>query len=1169
MPHAKFVHLRVHTAYSLLEGAIRSDVLAELCQRHDMPAVAFTDSGNLFGALEFSEALVKGGVQPIVGTALGLLREEDSEANSNGQVSQGREQWAEADAIVLLAQNEVGYGNLIRLSSRSFLESEAQSVAALPLAALEGQSEGLIALTGGPAGPLGRLLAAGRKAPAEALLERLAALFPGRLYIELQRHGLAEEDRIEGALVELAYRLELPLVATNEAYFTEAEMFEAHDALICVAEGNFVSQSERRRLTPEHRFKSPAEMEKLFQDLPEAIANTLVIARRCAYRPPLRDPILPPYESADGRDERHELKAQAEAGLEVRLEAQVFAADMSAEQRAEVAQPYRERLAFELDVIIEMGFSGYFLIVADFIKWAKDQDIPVGPGRGSGAGSVVAWVLTITDLDPLRFGLLFERFLNPDRISMPDFDIDFCQDRRDEVIHYVQQKYGRDRVAQIITFGKLQARAVLRDVGRVLEIPYGRVDGICKMVPNNPANPVSLGQAIADEPRLQQERGADPTIARLLDIGLKLEGLYRHASTHAAGVVIGDRPLDTLVPLYRDPRSDMPVTQFSMKYVEMAGLVKFDFLGLKTLTVIDKTLKLLQARGEEIDIAAIPLDDPGTYELLARGETIGVFQFESRGMQDLLKDAVPGNFEDLIALVALFRPGPMENIPKYVACKHGNDEPEFLHDTITPVTKDTYGVIIYQEQVMQIAQVFAGYSLGQADILRRAMGKKIKAEMRAQRDTFVAGAIERGVDRDRAAYVFDLVEKFAGYGFNKAHSAGYALVAYQTAWLKQNFPVEFMAASMTLDMGNTDKLEVFQRELERLEIPLNHPDINRSDVEFAVEYPHNGGKPAIRYALAAIKNVGRQAMAAVVEERERQGEGPFADLFDLAGRIDPRVVNKRQVENLTRAGAFDGLDANRARVFAAAEQIVRHAQLAAEARDSQQESLFGGDGGESLAAPTLPEIEPWLPMEALEHERDALGFYLSAHPLDAFERDLKRLGITSYTELAGRRHGEGGAARLAGTVMSVRERSGNGGGRFAFVQFSDSSGGYEVVVFADLFATQRQHIVAGANLLLTVDIKSDGDSFRLSASDVRPLDQVVAAAAAGLAIAVTDAASVDRLQRLIESQAKPGKGRICLLVRFDEGRQEAEIELNQHFAISPPLREAIAHIPGVGMVKDI
>ena len=1163
MPHANFVHLRVHTAYSLLEGAIRSDVLVELCQRHDMPAVALTDSGNLFGALEFSEALVKGGVQPIVGTALGLLRQEGSAAS--GHAAPGSEQH-EADAIVLLAQNEVGYGNLIRLSSRSFLESEAH-VVALPLAALEGHCEGLIALTGGPDGPVARLLTEGREDQAKALLERLAGLFPGRLYVELQRHGLADEDRVEGALVELAYGLDLPLVATNEAYFTEAGMFEAHDALICVAEGAFVSQSERRRLTPEHRFKSPEEMTALFEDLPEAVNNTIVIARRCAYRPPLRQPILPPYESADGRDEGLELTAQAEAGLEIRLEAQVFAAEMSPAQRVEAARPYRERLAFELGVIIEMGFSGYFLIVADFIKWAKEQGIPVGPGRGSGAGSVVAWVLTITDLDPLRFGLLFERFLNPDRVSMPDFDIDFCQDRRDEVIHYVQQKYGRDRVAQIITFGKLQARAVLRDVGRVLEIPYGRVDGICKMVPNNPANPVSLGQAIADEPRLQQERDGDPAIARLLDIGLKLEGLYRHASTHAAGVVIGDRPLDTLVPLYRDPRSDMPVTQFSMKYVEMAGLVKFDFLGLKTLTVIDKTLKLLLARGEEIDIAAIPLDDPGTYEMLARGHTIGVFQFESRGMQDLLKDAVPSNIEDLIALVALFRPGPMENIPKYVTCKHGNDTPEFLHDTITPVTNDTYGVIIYQEQVMQIAQVFAGYSLGQADILRRAMGKKIKAEMRAQRDTFVAGAVERGVEPGRAAYVFDLVEKFAGYGFNKAHSAGYALVAYQTAWLKQNFPVEFMAASMTLDMGNTDKLEVFQRELERLGIPLEPPDINRSEVEFAVEYPQNGGKPAIRYALAAIKNVGRQAMVAVLEE---QGQGgAFADLFDFAGRIDPRAVNKRQVENLARAGAFDGLDDNRARVFAAAEQIVRHAHSAAETRESQQESLFGGEGGASLAAPALPEVEPWLPMENLEHEREALGFYLSVHPLDAFAPDLERLGVMSYGELAGRRHGEVAGARLAGTVMSVRERSGNGRGRFAFVQLSDASGGYEVVIFAELYAAQRKYIEAGANLLLSVEIKPDGEGFRLSATDLRPLDQVVAAAAAGLAIAITDPASVDRLRRLIESQAKPGKGRICLLVRFDEGRQEAEIELSQHFAISPPLREAIAHVPGIGTVKNI
>ena len=940
MAHADFVHLRVHSAYSLSEGAIKPKDLVNLCRAQAMPAVAVTDSSNLFGALEFAQEAQKAGIQPIIGCQLAISRDAGEPRNGTAPPP---------DPLVLLVQNEAGYQNLMRLVSIAFLESEPSEPAQVSLDVLAAHGDGLLALTAGVAGALGRLLAAGQRPAAEALLDRLQAIFPGRLYIELQRHGQPEEAAVEPALLELAYGRDLPLVATNEAFFPSADDYEAHDALLCIAEGAYIAQSDRRRLTPDHAFKSAAEMRALFADLPEAVDNTLAVARRCAYFPEFVKPILPAFPTSEGRSEEEEMKAQSEAGLEKRLEDQVFPGVETAEQEA-VAAPYRERLAFELKVIQEMGFAGYFLIVADFIQWAKARSIPVGPGRGSGAGSVVAWALTITDLDPLRFGLLFERFLNPERVSMPDFDIDFCQDRRDDVIRYVQDKYGRDHVAQIITFGKLQARAALRDVGRVLQMPYPQVDRICKLVPNNPANPVSLQQAIDGEPRLQEMRREDEAVSRLITIALRLEGLYRHASTHAAGVVIGDRRLDKLVPLYRDPRSDMPVTQFNMKYVEQAGLVKFDFLGLKTLTVLVRACELLERRGAAVDLAHIPLDDRTTFDMMSRGDTVGVFQFESSGMRSLLREARVDTFEDMIALVALYRPGPMENIPKYVACKYGRENPEVLHETIEPVVKDTYGVIIYQEQVMQIAQVFAGYSLGQADLLRRAMGKKIKAEMDAQRDVFVKGAMEKGVDKDRASYVFDLVDKFAGYGFNKAHSAGYALVAYQTAYLKANHPVEFIAASMTYDMGNTDKLNVFRQELQRLGIALLPPDINRSERDFSVEL-QDDGKPAIRYALAAVKNVGGAAMQALVEERQRGG--PFRSLADLAHRLDVKQINKRQVENLARAGAFDALVPNRAQVYHAAETLVRHASAAANERESAQVNLFGDSSEAATAFPSF------------------------------------------------------------------------------------------------------------------------------------------------------------------------------------------------------------------------
>lgn len=1165
MPHAGFVHLRVHSAYSLLEGAIKIPELAELCRRHDMPAVAVTDSGNLFGALEFAFAARDAGVQPIIGCQIALSRPETETHNATRPAP---------DPIVLLVQNVSGYRNLMKLVSKSFLETPPGDAPQIDAASLEEFSDGLIALTGGPAGPIGRLLLEGQEPAAEETLAQLAGIFPGRLYVELMRHGLPEETKIEARLLDLAFAQDVPLVATNEVFFAQEDLYRAHDALLCIAGGTYVTEAERRRVTPEHRFKSPGEMAALFADLPEAVANTLVIARRCSYLPEIVDPMLPAFPTGEGRSEADELRALSEAGLERCLETQVLTPEMDDAARAATTRRYRERQDYELGVIEQMGYEGYFLIVADFIRWAKQQGIPVGPGRGSGAGSVVAWALTITDLDPLRWGLLFERFLNPERVSMPDFDIDFCQERRDEVIRYVQDKYGPDHVAQIITFGKLQARAALRDVGRVLQMPYPQVDRICKLVPNNPANPVTLSQAIEGEPRLQEMRDEDETVARLLDIALRLEGLYRHASTHAAGVVIGDRRLDELVPLYRDPRSDMAVTQFSMKYVEQAGLVKFDFLGLKTLTVLARACELIGERGETLDLLRIPLDDEKTYGMLSRGETVGVFQLESSGMRDVLKRLKPDRFEDIIAVVALYRPGPMDNIPSYILRKHEQEAPDYLYPSLEGILKETYGIMIYQEQVMQIAQELAGFSLGGADLLRRAMGKKIKSEMEAQRKSFVDGAVARGVPENKAMQIFEQVNKFAGYGFNKSHAAAYALVAYQTAYLKANYPVEFLAASMTFDMGNTDKLNIFRQELDRLGIPLLPPDINRSRADFGVEMipaheasdsNETGAGRAIRYALAAVKNVGANAMEALFAERG--AAGPFVSLDDLVGRADTRAINKRQIENLACAGAFDGLNSNRRQVFEAAESIVRHATAAASERDSAQVSLFGGEAG-VVDRPrlSLPQVEDWPSMARLRHEFEAIGFYLSAHPLDAYGSSLERLRVLRFADVAQSLGREPGRKKVAGIVIGKQERTSRQGNRFAFIQLSDTSGVYEVVIFSEVLSQSRDLLDSGEPLLLTVESRGDAEDLRLMAQEIVPLEAAVANAGVGLKLYLADERPLGSLKGLLEHEGR-GRGRIALVLDL-EGGQEAELELPGGYRLSPEARQAIKAIPGV-LVQDL
>ena len=1152
MAHADFIHLRVRTAYSLLEGAIRLDKLVETCRSWRMPAVAIADRGNMFGALEFSEACRKAGVQPIVGCDLGI---------GTGAEQSGQHGPAAASSQLLLAQDESGYGNLMALTSAAFLEGGEGGQPLVTLDALAARSEGLLALTGGPGGPVGRLLLDGQLKAARQLLARLREIFPGRLYVELMRHGLEEEEQIEAHLIALADELDLPLVATNDAYFLHEETYEAHDALLCIAQNSHVEDENRRRLTPQHRFRPADEMRTLFADLPEAVDNTLVVARRCAVMASTREPILPVFTAAGDASEADALRAQAREGLERRLDAQVWRAGMEAPEREAAAAPYRERLAYELGVIIEMQFAGYFLIVADIVRWARGEGIPVGPGRGSGAGSVVAWALTITDLDPLRFGLLFERFLNPERVSMPDFDIDFCPERRDEVIGYVCRRYGKDRVAQIITFGKLQARAVLRDVGRVLGLGYGRVDRLCKLVPYNPANPVTLQQALDTEPRLAAERDDDPAVARLIEISLQLEGLYRHASTHAAGIVIGDRPLSELVPLYRDPRSDMPATQFSMKYVEMAGLVKFDLLGLKTLTVLDHATAILREAGVGIDLDAIPLDDGKTYEMLGGGAAMGVFQLESTGMRDALRSLKPDCIEDIIALVALYRPGPMDNIPRYIACKHGREKPDYLHPKLTGLLEETFGVIIYQEQVMEIAQVLAGYSLGSADLLRRAMGKKIKAEMDAQRETFVNGALANEVSRSDASRIFELVAKFAGYGFNKSHAAAYALVAYQTAYFKANHPVEFLAASMSLEINSVDRLELFRRELERLGIPLLPPDINASRATFAVERQADGTK-AIRYALGAIRNVGAQAMAALADERA--ANGPFLDPFDFAGRVDPHQINRRQIENLAKAGAFDGLTPNRRQIVEAADVLLAFSGQARLSRT--QASLFDGGDASLAPRPSLPAQAEWDQNEKLAAEHEAVGFYLSAHPLDSYESALEALSVTPSSRV--RQQVATGITRfrLAGMVLSVRER-GPGARRYAFIQLSDPSGSFEVAAFRETYGDGRGVLEPGKPVLVTAQARIEGEEVKLSAQSFDDLDARLAQSMTGLAVYVHDAAVLEPLGTMLAKRGE-GAGRIAVFVETgDDGT--VEIELPGAYALSPSLGGEIGALAGVTSVREL
>ncbi len=1148
MAFEPFVPLRVLSSYSMLESMADPKAIAKLAKERGYPAIAICDRNGLYGAVMFAGACTGEGIQPIIGTLLGVEREG----------SEGKQ----VDYLPLFAQDEAGYDNLCHLVSKAHLDRPLELEPHVPMAALEGRTDGLIALTGAGEGALTRLLAEAQGPAAEKLADKLQMLFPQRLYIELARNGDPVCERAEEALIDMAYARDLPLVASNPANFAEPHMHKAHDAMLCIANSTYIENEDRPRTNAQGFVKSASMMEELFADLPEATANTLVIAQRCAYAPPYRDPILPSL-AGDLEGEAAMLAEESKKGLELRLAPY---GEMAAEER----QTYFDRLDYEIGIIVNMGFPGYFLIVADFIQWAKDQGIPVGPGRGSGAGSIVAWALTITDLDPIKLGLLFERFLNPERVSMPDFDIDFCETRRGEVIRYVQEKYGADHVAQIITFGKLKARAVLRDCGRILQMSYGQVDRLCKMVPNHPTDPWTLPRALNGAADFKKEYDNDNEVKRLVDLALQLEGLPRNSSTHAAGVVIGDRPLAQLVPLYRDPRSDMPVTQFDMKHVESSGLVKFDFLGLKTLSVLRKAVDLLELRGIEIDLGALPLDDTAVYDLMQSGNTVGVFQLESEGMRRTLKAVKPTNFGDIIALVSLYRPGPMDNIPLFGQRKAGEVAIEYPHPKLEGILSETYGIFVYQEQVMQAAQILAGYSLGDADLLRRAMGKKVQAEMDKQRTVFVAGCKEvSDIDAKQANELFDLIDKFAGYGFNKSHAAAYALLAYQTAWLKAHYPEEFYAASMCFDLHQSEKLNVFVDDARRYPVEggveVLPPDINQSEARFTVQQTDNGY--AVRYALAGIRNVGEKAMEAIVAEREANGE--FTSLKDLFERIPQGAMNRRQLEGLACAGALDGLEPNRAAVFANADMLLAVADAAIRERSSGQGGLFGGEDAAQDDLRLQP-TEPWSRPDQMAKERENFGFYFSAHPVQQFREIASAQGARTYQSLmeAGAPPGGRGHAVIAAMVESANKGRTKRGAEFIRADFSDSSGQFSAACFEESLVPQFQEWAdKGECVLLNVELDSPnpGEPPRLTVRGGRPLASVSGSTPM---ILKADILSLDALAELKLELASDGvadeKAMGEVLVRLVLGADdEAFMRLGRRFALNGDLAERLAGVEGI------
>ena len=1101
-----FNNIKIHTQYSICEGAVKIDELADYCKANKIKAIGLADSYNLCGALEFAEKISKVGTQPIIGTQINLLYE-----NIIGK-------------ITLYAISQKGYKNLTKLSSLSYLNNKTNNDPHCELRDLILNNEDLILLTGNYNNFFGKLFYANKIKNIETIIDKLKSSFQERIYIEIQRHAETQEVNFENFLLKTSATYDLPLIAGQEVYYLDSEMAEAHDALICIGEKHFIDDQNRFRYSNQHYIKKSEELEKLYSDIPEALENNYNFPLRFNFKPKKSKPILPSISTNKDTTIENELMEQAKNGLKERLNNFIFKKNKN-QPHNDLIKLYEDRLCHELNIINSMNYSSYFLIVSDYIKWAKKNSIPVGPGRGSGAGSLVAYCLDITDLDPIEFDLIFERFLNPDRVSMPDFDIDFCEEQRDRVFKYLKSKY-KDGVAHIITFGKLKARMALRDVGRVLGLSYGHVDKICKMVPFDPSRPLTLQESIDREPRFKEEIKNNKKVEKLISLSLKLEGLNRNMATHAAGVVIAGNKLAEQFPLYIDHSSNLilPSTQYDMYSSENAGLVKFDLLGLKTLTVIDKTLKRLKLKKIDLEISKINLQDEKVYNLLSSGETTGLFQLESSGMRESIKQMKPNRFDDIIALVALYRPGPMSNIPIYNECKNGIKIPDYIHPTLEKILKPTYGIIIYQEQVMQIAQTLAGFTAGEADILRRAMGKKKKAELDKQKERFINGALKNGISKDVANFVFTKIEPFAQYGFNKSHAAAYALIAYQTAFLKTYYKEDFIAATMSTELTNTSKLREFVEELKRLKIQIIRPCINECFGEFKAE------TNKIYYGLGAIKNVGFEAISNIVKEREKNGK--FKSLVDFVNRIDSKDVNKLQLEGLVKAGVFDIFNSDRNQILKSIPKIIQQIKNINEDKLSNQTNLFNENSDEKNDFNYIQSCT-WTKKELLFEEFKSLGFYISDHPLNEYGEIFNQLKITSYKEFLVNSDSE---AQVAGTIMSIQEKKSAKGTPFAIVKFSDNGGEFELFLFAEILINNRDKIKESESFVLTLQKDKsilDVSKRRINLRKIVSLDDIINKPYSKVTIELKENYDIEEIKKLL---TKEGQTEINLIINNDNQR---------------------------------
>ena len=1127
----EFTHLKIHTQYSICEGALRTADLAKYCKEKKIKAVGLCDTNNLCGALEFSESIAKSKTQPIIGTQI----------NIQYKGHEGK--------IALFAKDLNGYKNLVKLSSKSFLEIKSDEEPNCKIEDVENLSQGIILLTGASDGLFGKLFFKNLTDEILLLLNRLKAIFKDNLYLEIQRHNDLGEELFEKFIINMSEKLSLPLIATHEVFYLEKDMHEAHDAYLCIGEKTYVNVKERRRYSNEHYLKTSDEMHKLFHDLPEALKNNVNFPFRISYRPINSLPVLPNIQTSEVKNVDDLLTYESKKGLEEKLNEYVLPysdkenkikrirKNSGQQNKDEIVNFYQNRLDHEISIISKMKYSSYFLIVSDYIKWAKKNDIPVGPGRGSGAGSLVAWALSITDIDPIKFDLIFERFLNPDRISMPDFDIDFCEEKRDKIFEYLKQKYGKG-VAHIITFGKLKARMAFRDIGRVLGLPYGYVDSLCKMIPFDPSRPLSLEKAIAQEPRIKKEEEKDPRVKKLVEISKKLEGLNRNMATHAAGVVIPEKNFAEFVPLYKDLSSNslLPSTQFDMYSSENAGLVKFDLLGLKTLTVINKTVSLLKEKNVSLNIRKIKLDDQNIFKLLSLGHTVGLFQLESSGMKDALVNMKPNKFEDIIALVALYRPGPMSNIPIYNQCKHGEKQPDYLHPKLKKILEPTYGVIIYQEQVMQIAQTLSGFSAGEADILRRAMGKKKRLELEKQKERFVNGAIKNGITKETAIFIFKKIEPFAEYGFNKSHATAYAMIAYQTAYLKTYYPNEFIAASMSNELSNTDKLSEFFEELKRLEIKVQRPCINECFAEFI---PKDN---ILYYALGAIKNVGFEAISQIIKEREKNGK--FKSISDFINRVNPKNINKLQLEGLVKAGAFDSIFKNRKALFDNIPNIIQSSKNIYQNKANNQSSLFSEDTQKVSYLIQDKNSSNWSNDETLSKEFESVGFYISNHPLKNYEDALKQYKVKTFKDFENSIEND---CLIAGTIMSIKEKKTSKGTNFAIIKFSDLSKVYELFLFSEILESNRKVLAEGRSFILTVikDKENQDNRFRrISVRKIVNLEDITKINYTNVFIEID---RPDNLKKLYENIKEKGNAKIKISISEEDKNYLFELKEKRKF----------------------